>query len=1029
MKWQKLIFSALLATSIGGLCACSSSGDVSSSREESSLDSSAILRFEETSLTLAVGATHQLSVKVFGSSLLPSWNSSDPSVASVSPAGVVSSKKEGSCTIEARIGGSKAECQVAVLESPALPTLVWSEDSVSLRVNTSTVLSCSAYQGGVLLPNLIYSYSLGTEGDAGVFSFSVEGNNVSLLANRPGEGYLYATTTYEGRNLVSKAKITVLPASPFTCSISNLTKRKGGYSVSLFSKGDENHLSSITPKVSLYRDGILLPDAHLSWTSSHSDVAFWNGDSIQAVKPGETNLVGFYSNGFESISVSVTVSVFAPLLSLTDTLIVERENYTTLTQTLSDNDRAMIGGSTIQRVLLGEKNVGTYRDGRIMFDLSSLPVFASEMGEQKILLEAFDATYVLPIRLYTKIIRTATDLKNMGSLAKNAIPDSKPRTGEFAGYSKAKIPLWDGYFLLGNNIVMSESDSYDSPADSVEIWENQESGTTWDNGMMYGFRGVFDGQGYNIEGLSISEGGQSGGLFGVLQASGKICNVSFTKASLARASGFVCSAGAGLVSNVMVRYDHLGFGANSTTRHYGTCFPVHADHSAVVKQVFSDAFGASLSHPEEGYLLGIQGGYRRENVVGISDSPLLRKASPITGIYEDYEAFSRQKISFTGDVWEMHSGIPIFSRLYSALAGQTISFVDTPAFLIPGSSWKVKTKGDYLSLSLQEGSEGVTLSQGRIMVARNAPTQTILLSLRSLLDENQTVSLSLPIRNPEVSDFTNENGKAMIDLAAKTADLSSFDGFGEIEPAFFLTANQECCSWNALSVGDTKLGIVTSSRLYWVNARIATRILRTAEELTSLGVENASPNDGYYLLAKDVDAREVPVCHAAHNWNWEGFVGIFDGQGHSISNLNLTGKGLFAAMGKGSVLRNLTFDDLSLGPNETYVLAKSIKGANLSHLNFVCRSVSSARWDNLGFLAQVMNKTTTLNEIRVETRDQKVGWVLAKNGKAEGTDPDNVYTDVQLFTTHQNFILGDGSTTTEYVGNYSGITVTYTDAS
>lgn len=1031
MKTRKIICqlfllpvaSAFLSTSCIGVPSSSTYPDLPAS----SVKETAVIRLDQNEVVLQEGDTLQLKATVFASFETPSWTSSDPSVCMVSPAGLLTGKKVGSCQIEARIGTSSAVCQVTVNASTKLPVLCFSEERVSLSVNGTLEVSCGAYFGRNQLTGVVISYAFGADFEPGIFSFEVKDNGtVSLQGSKEGQGSLYASAMYQGTTLTARLEVTVVPALYYRVEVTNLSPVQGGFAVSLFSKESANGHASITPEISLYHEDELIASPSFSWTSSAPSIASMEAGVITAHLPGEAVIIGRYSDGYHDADVKFFVTVTLPYITLSDTFTCEREGL--LSFNLSAASLSTIGKETITSVQLEGKEVGTYTSGTIALQKNNLPSYAAKMGEQKLLLVSAKAIYEIPFHLYTKIIRSKDDLAAMGNLAKAAIPGSTPRTGEFAMYTRSAdtIPLWDGYFVLGNDIDFSGR--YQSPANSMEIWSIEENGTSWENGMLYGFRGVFDGQGHNIQGMRIDEAGQSGGLFGVLHAEGRIQNVSFTDAFVARSTGFLCSAGAGRIENVYIRYTSLGGGTKQGSRRYGSCFVIQAERTATLKNAFFDAVEAKVSDASECLLLGL--GEGSENVYGVSLDSAIVAASPVDGIYASYEEFMARDIHFTGEVWGNYNGLPLFQNLYEKAKDENIVFSHVPTVLPVNSSYLVQVSGHYLSLGLEHAVGGVSLSEGVLNIASTVSTgETVKLKASSLLNEEKSAEASIQIASFEEVDKTGEEGYVLLDLAHQTMDPNGIADLPSASPSGFLDATRRFVSWDELSSGSQSIGVIADSKIYWVNALVVDSIISDPQELADLSYQ---PNgrtviDGYYLLGQDLDASGTSLTNAGYSWNrQQGFVGVFDGRGHRIQGLTLAGQGLFGTIGAGARIQNVTFTDLHLGANQSYVFAKAIKGAELRNLSFTLTEVNANR-EAGGMIAQVMSQGTSLENINIDTGSAYVGWVIAKNAAIDGKWPDNTYTDVSIVTTHQNKILGWNSEE-EKAGDYLGIQVAYTDA-
>lgn len=175
------------------------------------------------------------------------------------------------------------------------------------------------------------------------------------------------------------------------------------------------------------------------------------------------------------------------------------------------------------------------------------------------------------VRVYacTYVIKTAADLDAFGAIAKYV-----------GGESTA---IWDGHFVLGNNIDYNkEFTPFITRKSVVDVVGN--SGFV--DVVNCGFKGTFDGQGYTIDGLKMhcAAGWQAdngfgtmytepnaSGFIGLLNNAGTIKNLSFTNAEITtattQADGFLCYASNGKIENV---YVHLKKVTKNGSGRFGT---------------------------------------------------------------------------------------------------------------------------------------------------------------------------------------------------------------------------------------------------------------------------------------------------------------------------------------------------------------------------------------------------------------------------------------------------------------------------
>ncbi len=146
--------------------------------------------------------------------------------------------------------------------------------------------------------------------------------------------------------------------------------------------------------------------------------------------------------------------------------------------------------------------------------------------------------------------------------------------------------------------------------------------------------------------------------------------------------------------------------------------------------------------------------------------------------------------------------------------------------------------------------------------------------------------------------------------------------------------------------GDFAVTLLTDTHdQYEMNIAVVTKKIASAQDLTDITDANKDTElvDGYYIVTADFDAADAGIQMSrtadGHNWSAKavsfasvdsvsfddtnkyhdvGFKGIFDGRGHTISNLNTfaymyrgTG-GLFGQLLDGSVVKNVAFKDVTV---------------------------------------------------------------------------------------------------------------------
>lgn len=187
-------------------------------------------------------------------------------------------------------------------------------------------------------------------------------------------------------------------------------------------------------------------------------------------------------------------------------------------------------------------------------------IFGFAYGEKNIVITDVDGkTITVSATLVTKTLMNATDYSNWIKIA-NAC--------------EAENQILGGYFKLGANITS----------------ETMVTFVRYDVDGKYGFKGVFDGCGYAIDGLTAT----GNAFISCMTKDGVLRNIAFTNAKIAGASNFLCSGGLGTIENVYVQYVSIAAGGD----YNGTIFNNCRDEKnvvGVIKNVFVDASNAVIS--------------------------------------------------------------------------------------------------------------------------------------------------------------------------------------------------------------------------------------------------------------------------------------------------------------------------------------------------------------------------------------------------------------------------------------------------
>ena len=186
-------------------------------------------------------------------------------------------------------------------------------------------------------------------------------------------------------------------------------------------------------------------------------------------------------------------------------------------------------------------------------------VFGYNYGAKQIVLTDDDGkTITIAATLVSKVLKNATDYANWIKIA-----DACETENQILG----------GYFKLGANITVETMVTFER----------------YDVDGLYGFKGVFDGCGYALDGLTAT----GNAFISCMTKDGVLRNIAFTNAKVAGASNFLCSGGLGTIENVYVQYVSISAGSDNNGTIYNHCRL--GQEGGKITGIFVDASQAALS--------------------------------------------------------------------------------------------------------------------------------------------------------------------------------------------------------------------------------------------------------------------------------------------------------------------------------------------------------------------------------------------------------------------------------------------------
>lgn len=621
MKRLKYICISIAAVALA-LClafatACADSDD------ESEKGTDAVVHLNKTVIALDLHEYELLTATTENTDEAIVWKSADEHIATVTD-GRVSSVSAGETTVTASAGGASATCIVSVYNSQSAPVLSFDHVYESIdhegrymdvriaRGGSYTLTGGVVYKGTpVAEQDIDYEITAKDAGASAVARLTYQGGGSILVEGLSlGTANFYVAASVYGSYLVKTVRVSVCSIG-VSFDIEGLELSGEVYPLELSTATGEvkNVTTSFALKPIVHDEGVKVTNPEIDWTSDDTSVAKIEGGKIVSGLRGITTVHGTYEADGARGEIAICVNVTSPTVTISDTATIEVESLQPVSVKKTPE-------SAVTDVLLDGESVGTFSNNNITFIKANMPVTAKELGEGRTLILVTDTVYyAMTVNVYTKVLRDKSDLDGMGAIAR--------ANGKDRAFTKGEGIVWEGYFVLGGNIIYNNK--FTPFISDADIWRMTQKGQAtsvpdlegkaWDNGDIFGFRGVFDGKGYNISGLRIENSDTSStSLFTVLHHEGVVQNVSFTSAVVKGGGGYVCSVGCGVVRNVSVTYSDIAGGNGDNGRPCGTFFSYTintggCDH-AFMESCYVDASGVTAPIGGKVRLVGLAGSER-----------------------------------------------------------------------------------------------------------------------------------------------------------------------------------------------------------------------------------------------------------------------------------------------------------------------------------------------------------------------------------------------------------------------------------
>ncbi len=473
----------------------------------------------------------------------------------------------------------------------------------------------------------------------------------------------------------------------------------------------------------------------------------------------------------------------------------------------------------------------------------------------------------------TKTIKTADDYANWITIAKACEEGEK---------------LWGGYFRLGNDI---------SATNMVVFTRGETDGTE-------GFKGVFDGCGYAIDGLTRTAV-YTDAFVTTMTAEGVLKNIAFTAVRIVGEGSFLCSGGKGTIENVFVQYAAISqgdAGGNNATI-------TNMQKGCALRNIFVDASNAVISGNGANFRIltnNVADGFG--GVFGVCPSENYTPSQAIGNRGNNYSAIAyfvsfaelkantETKATIDGwngnGFWTVNGGIP------------------APAKLVVT---ELNLGKQDINLDILVNNDNVALNDNNVEIDCTAVGFAF----------GEIASATMEGATLDVSKFAFENGKLTFARSA----------FG-----YNYGAKQ-------IVVTDVDGKTIT------IEATLVSKVLMNAADYSNwIKIANACEAEnqilgGYFKLGANITS-ETMVTFVRYDVDGKyGFKGVFDGCGYAIDGLTATGNAFISCMTKDGVLRNIAFTNAKIAGKSNFLCSGGLGTIENVYVQYVSIAAGS---DNNG---------------------------------------------------------------------------------
>ena len=418
--------------------------------------------------------------------------------------------------------------------------------------------------------------------------------------------------------------------------------------------------------------------------------------------------------------------------------------------------------------------------------------------------------------------------------------------------------LWGGYFRLGANITATSM---------IMFNRGKTDGSE-------GFKGVFDGCGYVVDGLNRSSW-DSNAFVTTMTETGVLKNIAFTNVKITGEGNFLVSGGKGTIENVYVQYTEISVGDNGGN----TATIANFQDGCIMRNVFIDASKATVVGSGAMFRIltsGTASGFG--GVFGVCPSENYNPEQAIGDRGNNYEA-----IAYFANFGELKAN----AQTQEVLAGW-----NNNGFWVVNDGIPAPEK--YIVNSIDLGAKDIDLD---------------------ILVDNDAVKLN----NNTLEIDCTAVGFTFGNVASVTMEGNALDASGFTFANGKLTVARSAFGFN---YGEKEIVVTDDSgKTITIAATLISKVLKNADDyanwikIAKACEQSAALWGGYFRLGANITATSMIMFNRGKTDGSEGFKGVFDGCGYVVDGLNRSSwdsNAFVTTMTETGVLKNIAFTNVKI---------------------------------------------------------------------------------------------------------------------